>query len=251
MELVQQAARAGAELIVLPEMFNCPYSKELFPLYAESYPEGITFATLAEVARSQRVWLVGGSVPEREGDRIYNSAFVFNPEGQLMARHRKAHLFDVELPNMIFKESATLVAGNDITLFSTPVGEIGVLICYDLRFPEMFRLLVERGAVAVVIPAAFNMVTGPAHWEVLLRARAVDNQVYVLAVSPARDPAASYVAYGHSMAVDPWGEVVARAGAGEEIVYVRLEREKIKEIRQRLPLLKHRRLDLYQVVKAD
>ncbi|MCL6478669.1 MAG: carbon-nitrogen hydrolase family protein [Peptococcaceae bacterium] len=247
--MIARAAAAGARLVVLPEMFNCPYVADMFPVYAETCPDGETFRMLAGAAGEEKIYLVGGSVPERAGDRVFNSSFVFGPKGELLGRHRKIHLFDVDLPGGVrVKESSTLGAGNDITVIDTAMGRIGVAICYDIRFPELIRLMVLAGARVVVVPAAFNMTTGPAHWDVVYRCRAVDNQVYVIAASPARDAGAPYVAYGHSMIVDPWGEVVARAGEGEEVVCAEIEPEKIDKVRRELPLLRHRRTDLYRIV---
>ncbi|MFZ5631229.1 MAG: carbon-nitrogen hydrolase family protein [Bacillota bacterium] len=246
--MIARAAAGGARLVVLPEMFNCPYVADMFPGYAETYPDGETFGMLAGAAREEKIYLVGGSVPEREGARVFNSSFVFGPEGELLGRHRKMHLFDVDLPGGVrVKESSTLGAGNDITVIDTGMCRIGVAICYDVRFPELIRLMVLAGARVIVIPAAFNMTTGPAHWDMVYRCRAVDNQVYVIAASPARDTGAPYVAYGHSLIVDPWGEVVARAGEGEEVVAAEIEPERVEKVRRELPLLQHRRTDLYQI----
>ena len=246
--MIHLAAEQGARLVVLPEMFNCPYRAEAFPGYAETYPTGDTFSMLSSAARQEGIYLVGGSVPEREGERVYNASFIFGPDGSLLGRHRKIHLFDVDLSGGIrVKESSTLGAGEKITLVSTEFGPLGVAICYDIRFPELIRLMAFQGAKVIVVPAAFNMTTGPAHWDLVFRARAVDNQSFVVAASPARDASAGYVAYGHSMMVDPWGVVVARAGAGEEVLTAALDLAGIDRIRAELPLLAHRRTDLYSL----
>lgn len=244
--MIGSAAEGGARLVALPEMFNCPYVASAFPRYAETYPDGETFKMLSGAAREEGIYLVGGSVPEREGDRVYNSSFVFGPGGELLGRHRKLHLFDVDLPGGVrVKESSTLGAGNEITVIRTGLGTIGVAVCYDIRFPELIRLMALKGARVIVIPAAFNMTTGPAHWDMVYRCRAVDNQVYVIAASPARNSGAPYVAYGHSMLVDPWGDVVARAGEGEEVILGEIVPERIEQVRRELPLLNHRRADMY------
>jgi len=244
---IERAAKAGAKLVVLPEMFNCPYVSELFPAYAEPLPGGPTAAMLSRLARLHKITLVGGSIPERDRGRVYNTAAVFDPAGHLVARHRKMHLFDVRLKGVTMKESATLSAGNTVTVFRTPFGNMGLLVCYDARFPELFRLLQRHGVTAVVIPAAFSVTTGSAHWHALLRMRAVDNQVYVLAASPARNPRAAYKAYGHSLAADPFGVITAEAGTGETVVTAVLDPGRLKDVRARLPLLAHRRTDLYRV----
>lgn len=246
--MIAAAAAGGAGLVALPEMFNCPYVAGLFPRYAESYPGGETFSMLSAAAREEKVYLVGGSVPEREGDRVYNSSFIYGPDGALLGRHRKMHLFDVDLPGGVrVTESSTLGPGNSVTVIETGLCRIGVAICYDIRFPELIRLMALEGADVIVIPAAFNMTTGPAHWDMVYRCRAVDNQVYVLAASPARDTGAPYVAYGHSMIVDPWGDVISRAGEGEQVIIGEISRERIEKIRRELPLLKHRRTDIYSI----
>ncbi|GBF32578.1 aliphatic amidase AmiE [Desulfocucumis palustris] len=247
-EMIAGAAGNGARLVVLPEMFNCPYQAPLFPLYAETFPEGETFKMLSAAARESKVYLAGGSLPERDGERVYNTSFIFGPDGNLLGRHRKVHLFDVELPGGItVKESSTLGAGERITVVPTEFGPLGVAICYDIRFPELIRLMALKGAKIIVVPAAFNMTTGPAHWDLVFRMRAVDNQLFVIAASPARDVNAGYVAFGHSIMVDPWGEVLARAGHGEEVLTGELELARIEKIRRELPLTAHRRTDLYQL----
>jgi len=247
-EMVRKAANAGAQIVVLPEMFNCPYQAKVFPDYAEDFENGETVAMLREVAREKQVYLVGGSIPEREGDRVYNSSFTFGPEGNLLGRHRKIHLFDVDLPGgPRVMESSTLGYGEGLTLIDTEWCRLGVIICFDVRFPELIRLLALEGAQLVVIPAAFNTTTGPAHWEMTMRARAVDNQLYVAAASPARDPEAGYVIYGHSMIVEPWGDIMAEAGEGEEIIMADIDLEKVEKVRRQIPLLNLRRHDLYEL----
>lgn len=247
-QMIGEAAENGARLVVLPEMFNCPYQTRMFPRYAESYPDGESIQMLAEAARAGRIYLVGGSVPERDGDKVYNTSFIFGPDGNLLARHRKIHLFDVDLASGLrVQESSTLGYGNDITVVPTELCNIGVAICYDIRFPELIRLMALKGAHMVVVPAAFNMTTGPAHWDLVFRMRAIDNQVFMVAASPARDIKAGYVAYGHSLLLDPWGNVMARATEKQEILYGEVELERIDKIRRELPLLTHRRTDLYEL----
>jgi len=245
--MVREAADKGAGVIVLPEMFNCPYETRLFPAYAEEYPEGETVRMLARVAAEKEIVLVGGSIPEIDGDSYYNTSYTFGPGGELLGRHRKVHLFDVDLPNMKVRESSTLKPGDSITIIDTGFCKLGIMICFDVRFPELARLLALGGIDILVIPGAFNMVTGPAHWELSMRARALDNQVFVAAASPARDEGAGYVAYGNSMVVDPWGEIMARAGVGEEIIMAEIDLARIQEVRGRLPLLAQMRTDLYEL----
>jgi predicted amidohydrolase len=246
-EMVKEAAGKGAELVVLPEMFNCPYEGRQFPWFAEEYPDGSTIKMLAESAQENQVFLVGGSIPEKAGDKIYNTSFIFDRQGQVIGFHRKVHLFDVNLPGGLrFYESETLGAGESITVVDSPWGKIGVAICYDIRFPELARRMVDLGARIIIVPAAFNLITGPAHWHSLLKIRAVDNQVFVIGASPARDETASYVAYGHSLIIDPWGDILGEAGVGEDMIFAKIDLTKVDTVRAQLPLLRHRRHDLYE-----
>lgn len=251
-ELIRKSAeRETVNMVVLPEMFNCPYENKYFPLFAETYP-GKTTNFLARLAKELNLYLIGGSIPEKEGNSIYNTSYVFNPEGVLIAKHRKMHLFDIDIQGGIsFKESDTLGAGNTITLFDTVYCKVGLAICYDMRFPELIRLMALKGAEVIIIPAAFNMTTGPAHWKELLKIRALDNQVYFIAASPARNLEANYHAYGYSSIINPWGEKIAEATEGEEIIYGEIDLEYVNQIRNQLPLLKHRRTDRYQLTELD
>lgn len=243
--MVTEAAEAGAKIVVLPEMWNCPYSVDCFREYAEP-EDGETVKHLSNLAASNKVYLIGGSIPELEEDQVYNTSYIFDPKGVLIGKHRKAHLFDVEIEGGIcFKESETLTPGGCSTVVDTEYCKVGVAICYDVRFPEMMRKMTLEGAELIVLPAAFNMTTGPAHWELTMRARALDNQVYFAAVAPARAEDGKYTAYGHSMVVDPWGKVVAAADEKEQILFCHIDTDYVDSIRSQLPLLKHRREELY------
>lgn len=246
--LVEEGAITGAKIVALPEMFVCPYETALFPKYAE-LEGGPMWQALSEMARKSKVWLFGGSIPERdEEDKVYNTCFVFNPEGKQVGKHRKVHLFDIDIKGgQRFKESDTLTAGSDLCLIDTPYGKIGVMICFDVRFAEWASLLAEAGAVLLIVPGAFNMTTGPKHWELLMRSRALDNQLFVAAVSPARDREASYVAYGHSMIVDPWGVVIHQLEDFEGVLISEIDLEMVKEVREQLPVMSAKRRDLYPV----
>ena len=182
---VAQAAAKGADIVVLPEMFNCPYQTRNFPVYAEK-SGGECWQILADAARDSHVYLVGGSIPERDDEgRVYNTSFVFDRAGDQIARCRKTHMFDIDVPGgQRFKESETLTPGSEITTFDTEFGTMGLLICYDIRFPEMMRVMANRGAKVVFVPAAFNMTTGPAHWELLFRCRAADYQLFTVGAAP-------------------------------------------------------------------
>lgn len=251
-KLIRQSVAEGADMVALPEMFNCPYSNKFFRAYSE--PEGgETFLFLSKLAAELNIYLIGGSIPEIDQEKIYNTAYIFNPEGFLIGKHRKVHLFDIDVKDGItFKESDVLDSGDALTLIDTKFGKVAVAICYDIRFPELTRLMAIHGAKLVVLPGAFNMTTGPAHWELSVRTRALDNQLYFAAVSPARDMDSShYQAYGHSMVADPWGRVIAEADEKETIVYVDIDFEYEAGIRDQLPLLKHRRTELYKLQGED
>ncbi|MGO0123341.1 carbon-nitrogen hydrolase family protein [Desulfothermobacter acidiphilus] len=235
-ELIRHARDEGAELVVLPEMFVCPYAKQFFLLCAESPPQGEAFSWLSATAREHKLYLVGGSLPEREGEVLYNTAFVFDPQGELVARYRKRRLFDVDLPHLRYRESEIFRPGQEPGLFPTPWGKVGVAICFDLRFPALFQELAQRGAKIVAVPAAYNLITGPAHWELLVRARALDQQFYLLGAAPARDYSAPYVTFGHSLIVDPWAKVLARAGAEERVLTATLDLDYLERVRLELPL---------------
>lgn len=242
---VKEAAAKGADIVCLPEMFVCPYQNEAFVRYREP-AGGVTWSALSAMARENGVVLVGGSFPEEEDGRIYNSCFVFDKNGEQIARHRKMHLFDIDVKGgQRFKESDTFTAGEDVTVFDTEFGRFGVQICFDIRFPELGRLLSLKGAKAVFIPAAFNMTTGPAHWELNFRARALDNQAFYFGCSPSRDMTAGYIAYGHSIAVDPWGRVMQQMEDAPGILIATADLSMADSIREQLPLLSARRTDLY------
>ncbi|GAV59885.1 CN_hydrolase domain-containing protein [Cephalotus follicularis] len=250
---IEQAAEKGAKLVLLPEIWNSPYSNDSFPVYAEDIDIGgnasPSTAMLSEVSRLLKITIVGGSIPERSGDRLYNTCCVFGTDGKLKAKHRKIHLFDIDIPGKItFIESKTLTAGETPTVVDTEVGRIGIGICYDIRFPELAMIYAARGAHLLCYPGAFNMTTGPLHWELLQRARAVDNQLYVATCSPARNAGAGYVAWGHSTLVGPFGEVLATTGHDQEIIIAEIDYALIELRRTNLPLTKQRRGDLYQLV---
>lgn len=249
LKMIKEAS-SHSDLVVLPEMWNCPYQTDLFPLYAEEKENSPTLNAISKAAKREKTNILAGSIPEKHNGKIYNSSFFFNSEGEIIGSHRKIHLFDIDVPDAVsFKESQTLTAGNKVTVVDTELGKIGICICYDIRFPELFRLMALEGARLIIVPGAFNMATGPVHWKSLIKIRAVDNQVYVAAVSPARNDKSSYVAYGHSMVADPWGKVENEAGSAEEIIYVTIDDSFTRKVRAELPLLKNRREDVYHLEK--
>ncbi len=246
-EAVAWAAEKGADIAVLPEMFTCPYSNKYFADYAEE-GFGPTRTALAGFAAKHGIYVVGGSMPEREAGRIYNTSFVYDRSGRQIARHRKMHLFDIDVRGgQRFFESETFTPGDDVTTFQTEFGVMGLCICFDIRFPELSRLMALRGAKVIFVPAAFNMTTGPAHWELAFRQRAVDSQLFTVGVSPARDEKGVYVAYGNSMAVSPWGTVLGRLDGGEGKMLLDLDLSQIEDIRAQLPLMSARRTDIYRL----
>lgn len=244
-KILHKASVMGCDIAVLPEMFNCPYDSGFFHKFAEEYP-GQTTEMLSRTAEKEGIYIIGGSVPEKTNTGFFNSSFSFDRKGCLLGTHRKIHLFDINIAGkMKFTESLTFSPGKDITVFDTEFCKAGVAICYDMRFPELIRSMALLGAEIIFVPAAFNMVTGPAHWHLTNRARALDNQIYFAGISPARNTSSSYKAYGHSMITDPWGRIIAEADEKESIVFAEISTRNIKKIREELPLLKHRRPDIY------
>ena len=228
--MIREAASAGADVLVLPEMFPCPYATEYFHAFASRGHEE-TCRRLSSWAGENRVLLVGGSVPEVDGNRLYNSCFVYGPDGGLLARHRKVHLFDVDLPGMCFHESHTFTPGSEITVFDTPYGRMGVAVCFEVRFPELFRAMARRGCELICLPAQFNMTTGPAHWEATMRMRAVDNELFFVAAAAARYEGFSYECWGHSLILDPFGSKLAEADETEQLILAELDLNRIDEVR--------------------
>ena len=256
-EILASGKTEGADLVTLPEMFACPYETGNFPLYAEA-EGGPSWQALSALSKKYGIYLSAGSMPELvsaqksgscEGKgRVYNTAYVFGRDGRQIGKHRKAHLFDINVEGgQCFKESDTLSPGEKIGCFDTEFCRIGLCICYDFRFPETARLMAQDGAKVILVPAAFNMTTGPAHWELMFRQRAVESQCYVIGTAPARDPKSSYTSWGHSIAVDPWGTILTQMDEKEGIRIVELDLDYVDKVRRELPLLAHRRTDLYQL----
>ena len=250
-EKIDEAASKGAQLIVLPEMFSCPYKASNFPIFAQKDGEK-NWTTLSEAAKKNKVYLVAGSMPEREGEKIYNTSYAFDRDGKQIAKHRKMHLFNCDIPGgAFFHESETLTAGNEVTVFDTEYGKIGLMICFDIRFPELSRLMTDRGAKLIIVPAAFNMTSGPNWWDLMFRTRAADNQIFMAGCSPARDEKASYVAWGHSLVVDPFGKILSQLDEKENILYQDIDLSETEKFRQQFKVLKSRRLDIYQLTEVS
>ena len=237
---VREAAKMGADMVVLPEMWNCPYGTRFFREYGEDVT-GPSVARMSKVAREMGVYLFGGSVSELEPetDKVYNTCYVFNREGEIIGKHRKRHLFDVNIKGKrAFRESDVLSPGDSPTVVDTEFGKIGVAICFDVRFAGDFDYMTKKmGVKMFVIPAAFNMTTGPKFWNKLMVARAIDNQSFIAACAPALDEEAPYDAYGHSIIVSPWGDIVRQVETEETIIFEELDLEMVNDMRSQIPIL--------------
>ena len=248
--MIEKSVDENSDFIVLPEMFNCPYSNDKFIEYCEEEKTSKTLLKISKLASKNNVYILAGSIPEKENAKLYNTSYLFNRNGEIIAKHRKMHLFDIDVKGKIkFMESDVLTAGDNVTTADTEFGKIGIGICYDIRFPELARLMALEGASILFYPGAFNMTTGPAHWELLFRTRALDNQVFCVGVAPALNRDASYHSFGHSIITSPWGEIIAEASENEELIISEIDLNEIKKIREELPLLKNKREDLYEVLK--
>ena len=238
------------DFVILPEMFCCPYQTENFPIYAEKEGEPV-WQQLSGYAKQYGIYLIGGSMQEKDAEgNVYNTSYIFDREGKQIGKHRKVHLFDIDVKGgQTFKESDTLTAGDSDTVFDTEFGKIGVMLCFDIRFPELSRMMVNDGAKVIFVPAAFNMTTGPAHWELSFRTRALDNQIYMVGCAPARDVSAGYISWGHSIVTDPWGRVIGMLDENEGILLAELDMDYEEQVREELPLLKSRRKDMYKLEK--
>ena len=248
--MINHGVSQNADFIVLPEMFNCPYSNDKFIEYGENEKTSHTLNVISSLASENNVYILAGSIPEKENDKLYNTSYLFDRNGNIIAKHRKMHLFDIDVKDRItFKESDVLTAGNEFTIAETEFGKVGIGICYDIRFPELARVMVEKGALILFYPGAFNMTTGPAHWELLFRSRALDNQAFCVGVAPALNEDANYHSYGHSIIANPWGEILAQGDYGEKVIISEIDLSEIKKIREELPLLKNKREDLYEIIE--
>jgi predicted amidohydrolase len=247
-ELIAEAAGRGCALAALPENFALmPRRGRDKARVAEQVGAGPIQAFLAETAKRHKIWIVGGSIPLASADpeRVFGACPVVDDTGSTRAIYRKIHLFDVDLRDAgeSYRESNSMVAGEDPVVVATPAGQLGLSICYDVRFPELFRGLVGRGATLFTVPSAFTEVTGRAHWHVLLRARAVENLAYVIAPGQTGTHPDSRATYGHSLIVDPWGVVVGELPEGEGCVVAEVDPEHVARLRQEFPALTNRRLN--------
>lgn len=247
LDLLDTAAADGADIAALPEMFTFMGDKDDYRANAEQIPGEVT-DQLAQKAIEHDMWVHGGSMHEvADADgKVHNTSVVFNPEGERVATYRKVHLFDVEIGDeVVTQESARVVPGDDVVTFDTDFATVGLSICYDLRFPDLYSSLAHRGADVIFVPAAFTKHTGQDHWEPLLRARAIETQSYVVAPAQIGDKPESVATYGRSLVVDPWGNVVSCASDTEGVVTADIDMEYLDQIQRELPSLDHKRFDAY------
>jgi deaminated glutathione amidase len=246
-QLIREAAEDGADLVVLPENFAFMGRRDRDVLrLRERDSEGRLQGFLSEVARRYGLWLVGGTIPLAavDGERVRAACLVFDEHGERVARYDKIHLFDVAVPDSSehYRESATIEPGEEIVVIDSPFGRLGLAVCYDLRFPEMFRRMLDRGLELLTVPAAFTATTGKAHWEVLVRSRAIENLTYLIAAAQGGRHANGRETFGHSMIVDPWGSVLVQARCGEAGIGCALDKGFQASLRRDFPVLEHRSL---------
>jgi len=245
--LLGSAAGAGAELIVLPENFAIVGMKENDKVKVrEQEGSGVIQDFLAAQAKKHGIWLVGGTIPLEASDaqHVRAACLVFNDQGEQVARYDKVHLFDVQVPdsNETYNESETIEPGNQAVVIDTPFGRLGLAVCYDLRFPELFRRMVDDGVELISLPSAFTAITGAAHWESLVRARAIENLSYLIASAQGGYHVNGRETHGNSMIVDPWGRIMDRQPSGSGFVIAEIDREKVVNIRKNFPVLQHRKI---------
>jgi predicted amidohydrolase len=246
--LVARAAATGADVVLLPEKWNAIGDAEVLHGAAETLADGESVEAMAGWARDHGLTLVGGSITERRDGRekLSNTSVVFDSDGSISAVYRKIHLFDVEVGGHVYRESDAEEPGNEPVVVETEGWSTGLTVCYDVRFPELYRILALQGAEVVTVPAHFTLYTGKDHWELLLRARAVENQYYVAAAAQIGETQPGRLSYGRSLIADPWGIVVATAPDEETVIAAELDRRRLEEVRAKLPSLASRQADAYR-----
>ncbi|XP_055585436.1 omega-amidase NIT2-like [Uranotaenia lowii] len=238
----------GAQLVILPECWNSTYSAGEFRKNAEQIPNGDTSAALSKIAAELGIYLIGGTFPEEDGGQIYNTCTVWGPKGEFLGKYRKMHLFEMDIPGKCtFSEPSTLTPGNQFLTFMVGDLRIGIGICYDQRFAEFAAINRQLGVDFLVFPSAFDTYTGPMHFELIARARALDNSMFVALCSPARDTTQDYVAYGYSTICDPWGRVLCCAQEKPTMLVQDLDLNMLNEIKTQIPVLRQKRLDMYEL----
>jgi predicted amidohydrolase len=232
-------AREDIDFIVFPEMFTTPYEHKYFKKNKQA-SDGPVLDFIKRIANQYQAYVIGGSIPEYDKGNLYNSTYVVDRFGDIISRYRKIHLFSVTYPNgKSFSESDLLSAGKDIVTFNTEFGTMGVMICFDLRFPMLAKRLREKGSLVIFTPAAFNTYTGPMHWHTTFKARAIDNQIFLIGASPSRKSFGDYEPYGHSLVVDPLGKIIGELGEDEDMMVIDIDLNKIKEARASIPIVKN------------
>ncbi|MEA4815615.1 MAG: nitrilase-related carbon-nitrogen hydrolase [Lachnospiraceae bacterium] len=240
---VESAADMGAKAVLLPEIFTVPYTRR----YVRNFPEadGSLIKEMGELAKKKGIYFFAGTIPEAEGEKIYNTCFIYNPKGEIIGKYRKMHLFDTELEGLNFKESLLFESGNTPLVLDTELGKIGVAVCFDIRFAEYMVSIGLKGVNLIMVPSEFGIQTGGSHWQILARLRALDAQAYFAGAISARNPDGPFIAYGHSVITDPWGDIVGELDEKEGVLVREIDTENVKRIRKGFPLLKGRKPELY------
>jgi predicted amidohydrolase len=246
--LISHAASTGADVVVLPEKWNAIGDAAVLHEAAETLEDGESVAAMREWAKRHGISLVGGSITERrEGrDKLSNTSLVFDPDGELIATYRKIHLFDVEVGGHVYRESEAEEPGDETAVAEVEGWPVGLTVCYDVRFPELYRILALQGALLATVPAHFTLHTGKDHWHLLLRARAVENGFYVAAPAQVGVTGIGRPSYGRSLIVDPWGTILAQAPDEETVISADLDRVRVEEVRRQIPSLANRQPDAYR-----
>jgi predicted amidohydrolase len=236
--LIEKYHGEKIDFLVLPEMFTTPYQLSTFKEYSK-FTESKVLVWLKALAIRFNTYIVGGSVPEIDKGRVYNTTHVFNRDGDVISKYQKVHLFSVNYPNgKSFNEADVLSRGTDLGVFDTEFGKMGLMICFDVRFPLLANKLMKKGSKIIFVPAAFNTFTGPMHWQVTFRARAIDNQLFMVGVSPSRESFGDYTTYGHSILVDPFGYVITEMFSEEEVRLIEIDLDEINRARTSIPIVK-------------
>lgn len=239
--LISKRENFDFDLLVLPEMFMCPYQIDLFKEYAQN-ESSLVHEFLKSLALKHQAYIIGGSIPETNNNKIYNTSYVYNSKGLVIHKYRKIHLFSITYPdNTTFNESDSLAAGNKLGVFSSEFGNLGIMICFDIRYPLLAEKIANEDVKAIFVPGAFNDYTGPLHWQTTFKARAIDNQLFMIGCSPSADSYGSYKTYGHSLIIDPLGQVIKELDGVKGIIEYELNFNEIKEIREKLPIRKNKK----------
>lgn len=240
---IEKASNEGAQLIAFPEMVIYPY---ILDKLAELASIAQNFLDeFRKSAQKYKCYICTGSLPIKVNEKLFNMSYIIGPDGSILHSYAKTHLYDVDFGKLHVQESQVFSPGERISICKTPLTSIGLQICYDIRFPEVSRSLALQGAELILVPAVFNQVTGPAHWHTMMRARAIENQVYLAAISQGLNRHSPYKAYGHSMVVSPWGDILTEADNQEMILMADISIDLLESTRNQLPLLKHRKLNVY------